>query len=306
MDVDTAIKLSGLSRSRFYRLAAEWRSAPSLTALGALVGAGGSRVRHDPEAINALQAKVSQVVRLNGGVSVSQLVRHLVAESGLAANRLPGTIKLREIVETELRRVAATQEAGNAVKFDCSAINLPRADRRPYILFACLDVGTGLVLGTSIRDTADAEQGYRDAAADARTRLSGSLARLPWARRLANVEMTAGADVDRSIALVHRLLAGGLAANLQLASAPGRYGRYIRKLAGTRIGRIEITPTRTEQGSVQADNDDVRPWTMAEAAAAVTRSFDDHNATLLPKLEELAQGRPPEALDHLLDLLSRS
>lgn len=303
-DAGVAAERLGLSRSRFYRLAAQWRSAPSLAALGALAGMGGARPRLDPGAVNALQAQVAEVVRLNAGASVAEIVRHLLKASGLAADRLPGAVKLREIVEAELRRVAATHEAGHAVQFDCTAVNLPRDDGRPHILFACVDSGTGLVLGAAVGEVADEERGYRDAAASARVRLAGPLSALPWAHRLARVEMTAGVDPDRAVAFIKRLDAAGVAPLPQLARRPRRYGRYIRNVAGARMGRIEITPARTEAGAALPDNGNMTPWTAEKALAAVLRAVDDHNAALLPSLREAAAGRPPEGLDRLLGVLS--
>ena len=79
MNIDQAVKAAGLSSSRFYRLAAEWRSSPSLSGLGAFAGAGAAaKTRLDPDAINALQAVVADVVRLNAGASVSHLVNQMV------------------------------------------------------------------------------------------------------------------------------------------------------------------------------------------------------------------------------------
>lgn len=306
IDVDTAAAKVRLSRSRFYRLAAAWRGAPSLAALGVSPAVDGARSRLDPEAINALQGKVGEVVRLNAGASVAEIVRHLVEASEVAADRLPGAVKLREIVEVELRRRAATHEAGHAVQFDCSAINLPREAGRPHILFACLDVGTGLVLGTAVGEEADEGLGYREAAQDARSRIAGPLARLPWAQRLARVEMTAGVDLDRAVAFIKRLETAGVAPLPQLARRPRRYGRYIRAVAGARIGRIEITPARTEAGAALPDNGNMKPWTKDQAKAAVSRAFDDHNAMLLPRLHEESDGRPPDELDRLLFILARA
>lgn len=306
LDVDRAAEAAGLSRSRFYRLAAEWRSAPSLAALGVLAGLGGARARLDPDAVNALQAKVAEVVRLNADASVAETVRHLIDASGVTADRLPGAIKLREIVEAERRRVAATHEAGHAVQFDCSAINLPRDGGRPHILFACLDVGTGLVLGAALGVEADEQRGYPAAAVNARARLAGPLASLPWAHRLARVEMTAGADLDRAVGLVKRLEAAGVVPHPQLARRPRRYGRYIRAVAGARIGRVEITPARTEAGSALPDNGNMAPWTAEDAIDAVLRAFDDHNAALLAGLRTAADGRPPDGLVHLLRVLAEA
>ena len=65
--------------------------------------------------------------------------------------------------------------------------------------------------------------------------------------------MTAGIDLDRAVAFIRRLEAAGVRPRPQLARKPRRYGRYVRNVAGTRIGRIEITPARTESGAALPD-----------------------------------------------------
>jgi hypothetical protein len=130
LDIEAALRLTDLSRSRFYRMAAEWRSTASLAALGAFAGTGGTKSRLDPDSVNSLQAVVAEVVAMNVGASVSQLVQLMVQQAGVSTGKLPGMSTLRSIVETELRRVRASGEAGNALKLDCTAINLPRAGGR--------------------------------------------------------------------------------------------------------------------------------------------------------------------------------
>jgi len=296
IDIESALESTGLSSSRFYRMAADWRAAPSLVALGAFAGTGGTKSRLNPEVVNALQAVVSKVVSMNAGASVSQLVQMMVQEAGVSTDDLPGTSKLRAIVEDEQRRVAATGEAGHAVKFDCSAINLPRADGRPYAMFACLDEGTRLILGAAIIEDATAAEGYRLAAVDALERLGRIGARLPWALRTAGMEITAGIDLDASTGLLDRLKAGGVRANVQLARVPRRFGRYFRAIVGTRIARVEITPLRTEEGLAAADNGDMTPWSIEEARAALRVGVDQHNEAVLAELGGEGGKRAPDDL----------
>lgn len=303
LSVEQAVAASGLSRSRFYRLAAEWRAAPSLDAVGAQTGAGAAGSRLDPDAVNALQAVVADVVRQNGDASVSQLVRLMVERAKVPEERLPGAVRLRSIVETELRRVAATGEAGHAVQFDCTAMNLPQANGRPFIMLACLDTGTGLILGAACAERPEAEGGYRAVALDARDRIAGTLARLPWALRLTRIELTAGSDDAQSLALLERL-SSGTAANVQLARTDKRFGKYFRKVVGERIGRIAITPARTLQGSAMPDNGDMSPWTLSDAAAALAVEVEAHNQAVLAGLRAEPRGSVPEDLQLALELLA--
>ena len=295
--------MAKLSRSRFYRLAADWRAAPSLAALGTFAGAGASRPRLDPDAVNALQAIVADVVRLNADASVSQQVRLMVERAGVPEKRLPGAIRLRNIVEDERRRLAAAADAGHSLQFDCSAINLPRADGRPHVMFACLDPGTRLAFGWSVLAAADVVEGYRLAAADARARLTTTLGDLPWAVRLTGIQLTAGMDEAASVGLVDRLTDAGIR-NVQLARVPKRFGRYFRAVIGDRVGRIAITPARTGAGPAMPDNGDMMAWSDADAAAAVTSALESHNSSVLAGLGKGWNRRPPDDVLLAFDLLA--
>jgi hypothetical protein len=307
LGVSDAVKLSGLSRSRFYRLAADWREAPGLKALSAAVGSGSAGSRLDPRAVNALQAVVAKVVRYNKGATVSQLVRLMVETANIPEGaELPGDTRLRRIVEDELRRVAGLGEAGGEVRFDCTAVNLPQADGRPHIMFTCLDKGTRAILGYSVHSTTDVAVGYGKAAADALERIQAGLAVLPWALRTKQMIFTAGTDTAKSIALVERLLAAGVQGSVQLTQLPKRFGRYYRELVGTRLGRIEITPARTAEGPAMPDAGDMTPWSAADAAAAIGVIVEQHNAGITSSLSEGRGGRVPEDLQLALRVLAES
>ena len=304
LGIDSALESTGLSRSRFYRMAADWRAAPSLVALGAFAGAGGTKSRLDGDAVNALQAVVTDVVAMHADATVSQLVQLMVQQAGVSTDKLPGASKLRAIVETEMRRIRATGEAGNAVQLDCTAINLPREGGRPHILFAVLDVGTRLIFGAAVAADGDGAEGYRLAAIDARERIGRIGHALPWALRTGRIEITAGVDAGNSAALVQRLRSGGVRAHPQLASAPRRFGRYFRAVVGTRIGRVEITPLRTEDGLAMPDNGDMTAWSVREAGEALRQAVEQHNESLLAELPVEKDRRVPDDLVRTLDILS--
>lgn len=305
LGIADAVKRSGLSRSRFYRLAADWRESPGLKALGAAVGSGASGSRLDPKAVNALQAVVAKVVRLNEGAKVSQLVRLMIEAANIPEGaELPGETRLRRIVEDELRRAAGQGEAGSEVRFDCTAINLPQENGRPHILFACLDKGTRAILGYSVQPTADVAVGYGAAAADALRRIETGLSALPWTLRTKQMVLTAGTDTDASIALVEKLIEAGVQGSVQLTQLPKRFGRYYRELVGTRLGRIEITPARTAEGSAMPDAGDMTPWSGAEANAAVGVIVEQHNADVVASLPNPGGGRVPDDLLLALETLA--
>lgn len=303
MKLDEAMKVSDLSRTRFYTVAAEFRAAGTLASLGAFAGAGASRQRLNPEAVNALQAVVAEVVATNEGASISELVRLLVEAANVDPAKLPGATRLRGFVEAELRRKRATGQAGHALKLGLSAINLPRADGRPHILFTLLDEGTRLILGAWSGGTTNEAEGYAYAARDAIARIGNRLSQLQWADRLMRIDVEVGADRERATALRVLLANAEVGANVSLA--PTRYGRYFRQLVGTRIGRVEITPARTESGDASPDNNDMTPWTDEEARAAVVLAVEQHNASVLSAMNA-PTGRPvmPEGLEKALGILA--
>lgn len=307
LDIDTAIEATGLSKSRFYRLAAEWRETRCLDALGAVAGTGGGEnsSRLDPEVVNALQAIVPQIVRFNEGATVSQLVRLMVQKAGFPEDRLPGPSRLRKFIEDEQRRLAASGEAGHAVRFDCTAIDIPREGGRPYIMFACIDTGTRLVLGAAVTEEPVAAAGYALAAADALKRISQDLVRAPWTKRLARIEITAGTDMDASVSLVQRLLSS-VKANVQLAQKSKRFGKYLRASVGDSIGRILFTPGRTESGPAAPNNKDMTPWSQINANGAVEIMVNEYNAGILKDLDQIEEADPPQELTDALTLIANS
>ena len=298
-----ALKQADLSRTRFYTVAGDFKTSGNLASLGAFAGIGGMKKRLDPEVVNALQAVVADVVATNSGTSVNQLVQLMVEAAGVGGKSVPSGTKLRQIVETEIRRSEATGQAGHAVKFDMSAINLPREDGRPYILFVMLDEGTRLVFGAWSGESTDEAAGYKHAARDAKARLADGLSAIRWADRLMRIDMAVGPDRRKGGELRSRLIEKDIGANVTLS--PERYGRYIRKLVGPRFGRIAITPGRTESGLASPDNEDMTPWSDRDAQAAVALAVNRHNAEILAALDD-SSGRPamPDGLARALDILA--
>jgi hypothetical protein len=299
LTADAATKAAGLSLSRFYRLAAEWRHAPSLSVLGTFAVPLSRRSKFEPDVINALQAKVAAVVSQNDGVSVSGLVDLLIDVAAVPRDRLPGSTKLREIVQAELRRLAATHDAGTAIVIDVVAVSLSRSDGRPHVMFVCIDVGTRAILGVALGDVAQSVAGYGAAAADALRTISEDALRLPWGRRLANAVLTAGLDVDECRVLVDRLGRGVSDANVLLSTRSNRFGRKVRSLVGPRFGRVSITPTRTAEGDAMVQ--DATPWSEVDALAELRAAAAAHNATLTPP--GMDAGEATEAPQSLLQML---
>lgn len=123
-------------------------------------------------------------------------------------------------------------------------------------------------------------------------RIAGALTDLKWADCLTRIYAQVGGNREKVAALRARLMDAGVGAGVNLASA--RYGRHFRQLVGPRIGRIEITPGRTEAGHASPDNSIVTPWTDEAPSAAV----EQHNAEVLVETGA-ASGRSvlPEGLE---------
>lgn len=312
IEVDAAVEASGLtSRSRFYHLAAEWRRNPSLEALGALAGSGAAKSRQDKDVVNALQAVVPKIVRDDPNAKVSELVRRMLAAAGdkLTGKKLPGPVRLRQFVETELRRYRATGQAGTDIRFDCSAIDIPREGGRPFIMFASIDAGTRLILGSAVTDEPATFPGYRLAAEDALPRISSEFAKLDWSERLERVEIVAGADIATSEQLAQTLREVAdqgqrQKISMSVAKVEKRFGRYIRDSVGDSLGRVLFTPRRTLEGDALPNNKDMRPWSLADATAAVRVAVAAYNQMIMTELAQPGKSSPPSPALALIKALA--
>lgn len=237
----------GLGLSRFYKMAADWRSTGNFEVLGTIRAKQGKRrSKLDPKVVNALQAVVSKVVARNEDASVSHLVRLMTAESGVKdwdpPGRLPSPMKLREIVEAEMRRSAALAKAGNQIAFDCCALTWAFSPTQPFCLFVVIDRGTRAVLGHHIGLFDEGLAGYAAAASDALKTIGGL--DLPWSHDTLGIQMVVGArrgPYDR----LSQELEQALSISAKLASTTKRFGRYALDLLGPRVGRVVFAPKST-------------------------------------------------------------
>lgn len=304
MGAGEAIARFGKSSSRFYRLAAQWSEKPSLEALGVGARAPRTRSKLDPEIVNALQAKVAEVVRLNADASVRRQVELLLEAAGFGNSKPIGTPALRKIVETERRRVDAVGRIGQQVGLDCTAINLPQRNRRPFILYVIIDIGTGLALGFSVGETLDIATGYTAAASDALDWIAQQSRPLPWAPTLMQTILVSGSDEAQSAEIIDWMKSEGLGGNPLRATGRKRFGSQFRKALDDRVGRVQITPARTIEGEALPDNGNMTPWTHAEVKAELRRILAAHNETVLERLAGMKAAEPPPGLLEFLSRLS--
>jgi len=302
LEIDQALAETGMSKSRFYRLAAEWRATPCLDALGAQRGSGPSGRKVSTSVVEALQAVLPRIVSLNADASVSQIVRMALEAVRLPASEIPGTTVLRRLVEQELRKKDSYAGAANIVFWDMTAINLAQANGRPFILAACIDRGTKALLGTAALEKPEARQGYALVAEDALRRIARDFARLPWSDRLIEVDMTKGTDGDAASRMAEHLQSA-LQANVQLASSPKRFGRYFREQVGPKIGKLQFTPARTEEGFALTNNRNMMPWRLGEVQAAVDLATTAYNQQISSAFAADAERAPPAEYISLLKFL---
>lgn len=234
----------GLKISRFYKMAADWKSTNSLASLGTIPVKRSRRTKLKPEIIAKLNAVVPRVVAMNADLSVARLVDLMVEEAGVDKGK-PSKMKLREIVEAEKRRVEAIGNAGNSIAFDCCALSVARDEQTPFVLFAVLDRGTRAWLGYSLARFEEPERGYADAASHAASRLADL--DLPWAKDVRHLQITAGEDLERFETIVEEIIKR-FAIPARRASNPKRFGGYLREIIGPRIGPIEFASRRTVSG----------------------------------------------------------
>lgn len=293
-DANLAMWNAGLkSVSRFYEMAKAWKETPSLRVLGVLVTAPRKRMnRHE----NILAEKAVEVIDAKPDSSVRQLAIALGDAAGLATET-PSYNTLRRFVEEELRRRSAKARPGEDVMFDCCACSMHRMDGSEYTLYAVLDRQSQLILGASLGDAHDSRRGYRMAAASALEKIeSPPLAGAAWVERTARFELVVGADAGSWTDIRSELARAGVTAPMEPSTRPRRFGRYIRQICGPRLGRIVLSPLKTDQpvngGSVVAPTvDDV---------ARLWLEIDAHNADRLSGLDRDPEAGPPADLTAIL------
>lgn len=289
-----AAKELRLKVSRFYKMVADWKATGSIEAMGTVPIRRTRRSKLQPGVVNALQKVVPDVVAMNIDMPISHLVDLMVVKSGMTRG-LPSKMKLREIVETEKRRLEATTLAGNSVAFDCCALSVARDAREPFVVFAVLDRGTRAWLGYALAPFEQAKAGYAEAAAHAASRLAGL--DLPWTRDVQHLQITAGADLESFATIVTEIEERfGIAA--RRATNPKRFGGYLRDIIGPGIGPVRFASRRTTSGPPMNVNGKPDVRTEAELRGWLDTAIDEHNR------DEIAKGsREASPPGQLLDVL---
>lgn len=279
IDVEEAARLAGdMSISRFYRIAAEWRRAPSLASLGVFARGGARKSKLGDDVLDALSTAARQAILLHGRMSTSALVDRMLRIARVPRDaKLPGMTKLREIVRAEERRIASSMPLGLVLLSDCVATSLPRADGRPHIAFLCMDGGTGAILGVAVGTIEKVVWGHACAANDALRTIEVKGEQWRWSNVFSIMRITAGEDAARITKVMHELNARYPETQFILERDERRYGRLIANAVGPRLARVAFTPTRTLSGEALATNGDMTAWSEADAYDALRRAADAHN-----------------------------
>lgn len=285
--------------SRFYEMAKAWGDAPSLKVLGVLATAPRTRKsKHE----DLLSEQARELVDAYPGESVRQIALKLAETPGLG-KKPPTYNTLRRYVDDELRRRSRKARPGKYVGFDCCACSMQRMDGSEYALFAIVDQESQLVLGAALGDPARSRRGYADAASDALRRICRSpLAGVAWLERVEGFQLVVGVDGDRWSDIKSEVAAAGVDAPIEPSTRRQRFGRYLKPAIGSRLGRIALSPNRTQDlGGGAGDAASSKP--SSDDVMRLALEVEAHNAPLVDQLERLDDSKPPADLIALLQHL---
>ncbi len=308
--VDDAARAAGLAKNRFYVLAAGWEdeTGRSLARLGVAAEAPRRRRSFDEALLEKLRAAAVAILSRSGAddLSISTMATELAQSIPANAKKKPGTAVLRAML-VEARRLHRMHGGiGTDLGFDLCACQLADEEGRPYVLFVCIDRGTGFVLAFGFGDPAQSLARHRALAAEVLANWEGgNQRRLPWTPQTERVEMVVGLDrvpFNAWAEAIRAELELGSKVNLQPSIAPRRFGRYIRKHFGTAVGRIRLLPASTRDPS-KATSVSVltkERYSLADAIARVGLEIADHNDAVLDRL-----GKPAPMPKQIADLLKK-
>lgn len=300
-DAVLAAANAGLKHTaRFYEMAKAWGEARSLKVLGVLATAPRTR-RNKHE--DLLSERARELIDAHPGESVRQLALKLAETPGLG-DKPPTYNTFRRFVDDEIRRRSRKARPGKYVGFDCCACSMQRMDGSEYALFAIVDQESHLILGAALGDAADSRRGYADAAADGLRRMGRSpLAGVAWLDRVEGFQLVVGVDGERWNDIRSEIVAAGVRAPIEPSTRRQRFGRYLKPAVGSRLGRIALSPNRTQGlGTGEGDGGPSRP--TADDVTRLAIEVEAHNASLVGDLERVDGSEPPGDLMALLQHLA--
>jgi hypothetical protein len=305
-----AAEAAGLKLSRFYDMAADWeRNGRSLFNLGlSAKPQGGRKPRFDPELLNELQGIVAKAAAGNATKSITAVVEQMMSEIDAGDRAMPSVNTLRNIAARELRRLKAEGQVGTRPGLDIVGTGMFDAEDRHHLLFAIIDRTSKLIIGWSIGLIDNSLTAFAAAARDALVRIKAvSDGSMPWAPDIGRIDVVVGDDSERWHEVkVAWTATGPNMVELELVTAPRRFGRYFKSTTGLRIGRMQLVspiPTKAVRDAFTGPGLGVE-----EAKLRVDLEIAKYNGDILNRLLPEVDGepRPSErlvsALTHLAGL----
>jgi hypothetical protein len=311
---DDAARAAGVSRNRFYALAASWENEAERSLANLGVGAQAPRRRRstfDADLLENLKASARAIVAREGseGASVSVLAQELESTMRDDARKKPGTAVLRAMIVEARRHHQMHGGIGTDLAFDLCACQLSDEAGQPYVLFACIDRGTGFVLAYGFGDPTDSLMRHQALAAEVLERRGpDGDEKLPWTKQTERVELVVGLDRKPFMMWADAIrddLGKDGKINLQPSIRPRRYGRYLREHFGAAIGRIRLLPasTRNPSDGKSATILTKERYSLEDALVRIGLEITDHNEAVLAKLGR--RSAMPATIVNLLSKIAR-
>jgi hypothetical protein len=290
--------------SRWYELAAAWKTAPNVAAVGTFAKRPGKRgPRLDSKAVNIIQSVLPELVMVDPNAKVATLVAQLQADKRIQGHALPHLNTLRAMVEREKRRLKAEKQVGTRPGFDASACELLRDDGDHHVIFAVVDRTSGLILGFDVGRLEESRSAYARAAKDALTRLSRpDMPPLPWADSTARFDVIVGTDLEAWQGLLARYEADPAGPAFGLVETERRFGRYLKLAAGGTIGGLSLHPSRT---GVRGKGTGGLTFSDSDAVAAIELEVGRHNAAVIAANVATGSARPAPDTIGVLEFIAR-
>lgn len=261
----------GLSKQRFYAVAAEWRTSNSIASMGARASEKRTRPpRLGADVLSVASTLIREALREDPRSSVASIERRLIA-AGVPSMSYATVRRLL----FDAKRNAPSGPFGAELVLDSVGLDAV-SDGQRMRLYVVLDRGTGCVLGAAEATNRTGIWGYVHAADDARTNMDRmDLAGLSAATEEPRVLLHPQRDDD----------AGGRVLESRLASAgtsctmiSGSTGSVALEVLGERIGDVWAgIGERDDQVSYRHGRPARMPEYTAATSIAVMKAIDEHN-----------------------------
>ncbi|MEO7468782.1 MAG: hypothetical protein ABIV36_17340 [Sphingobium limneticum] len=291
---------AGVSLTRWYEINAAWKNNRSLASLGTFATTPRTRklANHDDLeelAVGVFDAAPTASVRQHA----LALGEAYAKKSGLPEKDLPSHNTLRKFAEAERRRRMNDEQLGSDVLFDCCACELPYSDE-VFCAFLIIDKASRLVLGAGLDHPQDSRVGYAFAAANAQDRLvEPPMSGLRWANQMESSELVVGLDADSWSDIEEEMRISGLDGQMQPATAARRFGVFVRRSIGARMGRVKFVPGQTAKAA------DFGAPTL-DQLIHFHAEVDAYNASLIEQWSATERRAPPPGLSTLLKRLTNN